>query len=263
MSFLAPFMLWGGLAAGIPIALHFFYRSRYKNVPWAAMKFLLTSIEQTSRRLKFQELLLLAVRCLLLILLALAFARPISSVLRGTGRGDAVDAVFVFDLSMSMGAQDGAKTRIERAKIEAQKIIDELPPHSTVQIVTCAGGREELRGPRSPANLDQAKYLVGELEPSSLATNLTPGVVRASEILSIGQAANKELYVFSDMQKQGWERQSNELVQTLQEMKDKTSVHLVRCGTRAVKNVSIVGITPQAGVPRPGQIGRASCRERV
>jgi hypothetical protein len=253
MSFLTPFMLWGALAAGVPIAIHLFFRSRYRTVPWAAMKFLLTSIEQTSRRLKFQELLLLAVRCLLLILLALAFARPISSVLRGTGRGDAVDAVLVFDLSMSMGAQDGTKTRIERAKIEAQKIIDELPPHSTVQIVTCAGGREELLGPRSPANLDQAKYLVGELEANSLATNLTPGITRAGEILSIGQAANKELYVFSDMQKQGWERQSNELVQTLQEMKDKTSVHLVRCGTRTIKNVSIVGITPQAGVPRPGQ----------
>ena len=45
-------MLWGAAAAGIPIALHFFFRSRYRTVPWAAMKFLLTSIEQTSRRLK-------------------------------------------------------------------------------------------------------------------------------------------------------------------------------------------------------------------
>ena len=41
MSFLAPFMLWGGFAAGIPIALHFFYRAHYRPVPWGAMKFLL------------------------------------------------------------------------------------------------------------------------------------------------------------------------------------------------------------------------------
>ena len=54
MAFLAPYMLLGGLAAAIPIALHFFYRSRYRNVPWAAMKFLLAAIEQTSRRLRFQ-----------------------------------------------------------------------------------------------------------------------------------------------------------------------------------------------------------------
>ena len=40
------------------------------------MKFLKEAIEQTSRRLKFQEWILLALRCLALILLALALARP-------------------------------------------------------------------------------------------------------------------------------------------------------------------------------------------
>ena len=115
MSFLTPFMLFGALAAAIPVAIHLFFRSRYRTVPWAAMKFLLTSVEQTSRRLKFQELLLLFLRMMVLVMLALAFARPISTVVRG----DSVDAVFVFDTSFSMGANDGAKTRFERAKEEA------------------------------------------------------------------------------------------------------------------------------------------------
>src|SRR5438270_113706 len=91
MSFLAPYMLWGAVAAGVPIALHFFFRSRYRRVPWAAMKFLLTSIEQTSRRLRFQELLLLLARVALLILLALALARP-SSTAGGGSQGEAVTA---------------------------------------------------------------------------------------------------------------------------------------------------------------------------
>src|SRR5262245_51905882 len=108
MAFFAPYMLWGVLAAGIPIALHFFYRSRYRTVPWAAMKFLLTSIEQTSRRLRFQELILLALRVALLVLLALALARPKSAAQRGAAQGDAVDAVFVIDTSYSMAARDGA-----------------------------------------------------------------------------------------------------------------------------------------------------------
>src|SRR5271156_4429518 len=107
MGFLAPFMLFGALAAGIPIALHFFFRSRYRTVPWAAMKFLLASIEQTSRRLKFQELLLLLLRVTLLLLLPLALARPLSSSVRGAGQGGSVHAVFLFDTSMSMGASDG------------------------------------------------------------------------------------------------------------------------------------------------------------
>src|SRR5882724_10693453 len=125
MAFLAPFLLWGTLAAGIPVAIHLFFRSRYRTVPWAAMKFLLTSVEQTSRRLKFQELLLLLLRVLVLTVLAVAFARPISSVVRGAGRGDSVDAVFVIDTSYSMEANDGTKTRMERAREEAIRIIDE------------------------------------------------------------------------------------------------------------------------------------------
>src|SRR4051812_47403954 len=97
MGFLAPTMLWGAAAAAIPIALHLFFRSRYRTVPWAAMKFLLASIEQTSRRLRFQELLLLVMRCAVVVLLALALARPLTTTVRGAGQGDAVDAVLLID----------------------------------------------------------------------------------------------------------------------------------------------------------------------
>lgn len=252
MSLLTPIMLWGTLAAGVPIALHFFFRSRYRTVPWAAMTFLLTSIEQTSRRLRFQELLLLILRCVVLALLALAFARPLTTLARGSGRGDAVDAVFVMDVSYSMGARDGAKTRLERAQNAALKIIEELPPHSTLQVVTCAD-RAALLGPQSPGNLDQAGHLIRNLRLTSMATDLTPGVVEAAAILQRGQAANKELYLFSDMQKFGWERQAGQLVQTLQDLKDNATVTLVRCGARRINNVAVIGIAPQSGVPRPGE----------
>src|SRR5262252_7542413 len=132
MSFLTPFMLWGTLAAGVPIALHFFFRSRYRTVPWAAMKFLLTSIEQTSRRLKFQELLLLLARIAVLVLLAVALARLVSYADTGGsgGRREPVDAVFVIDVSYSMGIREGDETRLDKAKLAAKKIIDKLPPLS-------------------------------------------------------------------------------------------------------------------------------------
>src|SRR5947209_7243256 len=161
MSFLAPYMLWGAAAASIPIALHLFFRHRYRTVPWAAMKFLLASIEQTSRRLRFQELLLLLLRCALLVVLALALARPVSTALRGAGQGDAVDAVFVFDTSLSMGAADGPVSRLSRARQAALRVIDQLPAHSTVQIVTCAD-RAAFLGPRAPADLDRARVIIQE-----------------------------------------------------------------------------------------------------
>ena len=251
MSFLAPYMLLGTVAAAIPIVLHLFFRSRYRTVPWAAMKFLLASIEQTSRRLRFQELLLLIMRCALLALLALALARPLSTVVRGAGQGDAVDAVFVFDTSFSMSAGDGATNRLGRAKEAALKIIDQLPNHSTVQIITCAD-RASLLGPRVPANLDQARHLIQTLQLGSLSSDLYPGVVEAASVLQRGQSSNKELYVFSDMQALAWDQQAGNLKGSLQEIKEKAAVFLVRCGTRAPASAALVGITPQSGVPRPG-----------
>ena len=43
------------------------------------------------------------------------------------------------------------------------------------------------------------------------------------------------------------------LVDTLKELKDKANITLVRCGARMPKNAAILGITAQAGIPRPGQ----------
>src|SRR5215211_5611865 len=130
MQLLAPLMMAGAAAVTIPIALHFFYRARYRPLPWAPMKFLREAIEQTSRRLKFQEWILLALRCLALILLALAFSRlGCSQTHKVSGRGDAVDAVLVIDTSYSMGARDGGKIRLDRARDAARAVIETLPPH--------------------------------------------------------------------------------------------------------------------------------------
>src|SRR5262249_59624708 len=107
MQLLAPMMMLGAAAISTPIALHFFYRARYKPLPWAPMKFLKEAIEQTSRRLKFQEYILLALRCLAIAVLAFALARPGSDTAKVAGRGQAVDAVLVIDTSYSMGATDG------------------------------------------------------------------------------------------------------------------------------------------------------------
>lgn len=252
MSFLAPWMLWGVAAASIPVLLHFFYRSRYRTVPWAAMKFLLTSIEQVSRRIRFQELLLLIARTALLVLLALALARPSSLAGKGSGEGDAVDAVLLIDTSLSMGARDGAITRLERARKAALAIIDHLPAHSTVQIVAVADRAVNL-GPVAASNLDQARAVVQSVELSHLATDFLPGAVAAAEALSRGHSPNREVYLLSDMQRRGWETQPAALPAKLKEIAEKSSLYLVRCGTQRPRNVSIVGLASPTGIPHTGE----------
>jgi hypothetical protein len=263
-------MLGGLLACGIPIALHFFYRSRYRKVPWAAMKFLLASIEQTSRRLRFQELLLLALRVTVLALLALALARPSTTVARGDAQGDAVDAVLLMDTSLSMAARDGVAppkaggdaylsalkqfaaadgsvTRLDRAKAAALAVLGSLPMHSTAQILTVSD-RADLLGPQTPSHLDQARQLASELVATQLGSDLSPGVSEAAAVLRRGQAPNKELYLFSDMQKRGWETQAAALAEKLQDIHGFARVYLVHCATRNPDNAAIVGITPQSSL---------------
>ena len=252
MNFLAPWMLWGVGAASIPVALHFFYRSRYRRLPWAAMKFLLTSIEQTSRRLRFQEILLLVVRTLLLALLGLALARPSTLSSAGAGGGDAVDAIFVMDISASMSAREGEHTRLDLAREAALAVMDHLPSHSTVQIVVCADRADNL-GPPASSDLDRSRKILKDLEVSHQASDLLPGVMEAALAAARGHSPNKEVYIFSDMQQDAWDHQAEALTARLREIGEESGVYLVRCGTREPTNATLVGIATHSGIPHTGE----------
>ncbi len=179
----------------VPLILHFFYKARYRKLPWAAMRFLKLAIEQTSRRMRFQEYVLLALRCLVLLLLALALARPTIRAVGTGGRGEAVDAIFVFDVSYSMGARDGDATRLDRAKDAALSVLDNLPPNSTIQVYACAD-RSSFLGPVSPRNLDQARHAIKNLELTSLSTDLLPGLLDAHAALDRGRDHQKRSTFF-------------------------------------------------------------------
>ena len=193
------------------------------------MKFLKEAIEQTSRRLRFQEWILLALRCLAILLLALALARPGLKNAVTAGRGEAVDAVLVFDTSYSMAARDGDKTRLDRAKDAALAVLETLPTNSSVQIYSCSD-RAALLGPHQHFNLDQARQLISGLEVTSLSTDLLPGLTEAFAAAKSGTAPAKEIYVFSDMQKSGFERQQGALKAKCEEIRSQANLVFIRCG---------------------------------
>lgn len=252
MTFLAPIMMAGAAAVSIPIALHFFYRARYKPLPWAPMKFLKEAVEQTSRRLKFQEWILLALRCLAIILLALALARPGRQDATAAGAGQPIDAVLVIDNSYSMDAKDGDRTRLGRAKEAALAVIDSLPDKSSIQIYTCSD-RPTFLGPVTRDNRDQAKQLIQGVEASSLSTDFAPGLTEALNAAETGSASVKEIYVFTDMQKSGFDRQQSALRGKCEEIRSKPNRNLifVRCGNpeRKVANVAVTDVSVHATIP--------------
>ncbi len=76
MLFLNTILLLGALGIAIPIVIHLLNRRSSRVVDWGAMNFLLESLAIRNRRIQLEEALLMAARCLLVGLLALALARP-------------------------------------------------------------------------------------------------------------------------------------------------------------------------------------------
>ena len=77
MEFLQPTFLWATLAVAIPIAIHFWHQKKGTVISWAATQWLLEKSQQSKRGLRLDQLLLLALRCLILITLALLLSEPL------------------------------------------------------------------------------------------------------------------------------------------------------------------------------------------
>ena len=69
-------LILGGLLAAVPIALHLLMRPKPQSMIFPAVRFVLNRRESNVRKLQLRHWLLLALRCLIIVLLALALARP-------------------------------------------------------------------------------------------------------------------------------------------------------------------------------------------
>ena len=104
MSFLYPLFLIGALAVALPILFHLIRRSPRDRIPFSALRFLEPSSPRLTRKSRLEHLWLLLLRCLILLLLAAAFARPYLESALGTFDGETNPPrhFFLLDASASM-----------------------------------------------------------------------------------------------------------------------------------------------------------------
>ena len=69
-------LLYGLLAASVPILIHLLNRRKFREIHWAAMRFLLAAIRKNQRRIRIEQWLLLAIRTLIILLVVSAMAKP-------------------------------------------------------------------------------------------------------------------------------------------------------------------------------------------
>lgn len=154
MTFLHPSILFAGLACiAIPIVIHLLMRRRRKPVPWAAMRFLLEAYQKQRRRLTLEQLLLLALRCLLIALVGGALARPMlgaAGMLTGPGPRT-VYLVIDNSLASSVSDADG-KMALAEQRAWAEKLLDQLDPArgDRAGLVLVGSPAESIVAPASP-----------------------------------------------------------------------------------------------------------------
>src|SRR6516165_11763470 len=133
-------MVIGGALISSPIIIHLINRMRFKRVRWAAMEFLLKSQKRNRRRLIIEQLILLALRILLVLLIGFLAARYVGTTLGGIGQGTGISHMFIIDDSLSVSDRwrEGTDTKSswDSGRAQIQKLITETARASAAQEIT-------------------------------------------------------------------------------------------------------------------------------
>lgn len=133
MSFLAPLYLLGMLAVALPVVFHLVRRTTRHRVPFGSLMFLRVAPPRLTKRSRLEDVLLLVLRGLLLVLLALAFARPFVKAWAG-GQAEEISGkrlVILLDTSASM-RRDAVWSEAVRRAVNA---VEQASPHDRVAII--------------------------------------------------------------------------------------------------------------------------------
>src|ERR1700722_11467709 len=128
-------LLYALAAAGVPVVIHLLNRRKYREVPWAAMRFLLSAIRKNRRRLRVEQWLLLAIRTLVVLLVVSAMARPFLESFGAVIAGIRTHKVIVLDGSLSMGYRSGESSRFDQAKAVATQLVKEARGGDRISVI--------------------------------------------------------------------------------------------------------------------------------
>src|SRR5262245_7165047 len=143
MAFLNPLFLFGMLAAAIPVVVHLVRRTRAPRFEFPSLMFIRQIEQKTIRRRKLRNLWLLALRCLALLLLALAFSRPYFAASNSNLTSAGESAVILLDVSYSM-RYPGV---FERARQAARDVATSAAPRDRFALALLSSNCEVLRQP--------------------------------------------------------------------------------------------------------------------
>lgn len=206
MTFLQPSLLiWILPASALPLIIHLLNRLRFRSVRWGAMMFVVSALRSSIKRARLRNYIILLCRMLLLALLALAMARPmtggwLSHYARMTGGV----VVILLDRSASMEAKvlEGQHNKRSRAL----EILSQIIQNSATRFVLI---ENVLLHPYEIApTTDLTKLSI--TTPTDTSADIPTMFRIAVDFLIKTQPASAEICVVSDLQESNWRPTSKE-----------------------------------------------------
>jgi hypothetical protein len=211
MNFLNAALLGGIAALSIPIIIHLFHKSRFKVVKWGAMHLLEAVLRTNQRRIQIEQWILLAIRCAIPALLALAMARPLWQGARNLIGDAKTSTVVLLDNSYSMEAGRAGATSYGIARDETLRLINELRPGSEIQVVLMGeGGRALLDSPTY--DLSRATQALGRTSAGFGRARIPGALDFAAGVLDQMHESTRQIVVLTDFQRVSFPATEDSLV---------------------------------------------------
>ena len=256
MSFFNPLLLFAALGVALPILAHMLNRHKVKRTDWAAMQFLNRNVRVRSRQLRLRDILLLCLRCLALLFLVLALARPVwragvVSWLPGEARAGVVIGI---DASFSMEYGVAGASRFDRALKQVEIISEQIQPGDPVSVILL-GGEDEVLIRNMAFDRERFAELLQKAKPVPAGLDLDRVPKRLLELVADMEAPKKEVYFITDVQERDWRRTSVRFQEALADLRGDADVCLIPVlGTSA--NLAVTEFDLVSGVLRKGTTAR-------
>ncbi|NOY61495.1 MAG: VWA domain-containing protein [Calditrichaeota bacterium] len=249
MNFLNTSILFGLVAALLPLIIHLFTRSKSKTIRFSTLEFLKELQQQKIRRIKLKQILLLLLRMLIIVFLVLAFARPtIRGGLSGViGPNAKTSAVIILDNSFSMNSRRDGKLLFEDAREKAVQISKAMQPGDDVFLLTSTD-TTGVTTPRSFHNFDALRREIEERHIDFRLTDISDPLLLAHNLLNKSNNINKELYILSDFQKCAFSADS------LPPDKEKIRTLALPFRTKNISNLSVQSAKLSATILEKGKV---------
>lgn len=256
MSFLNPWLLVAALGIGLPILAHLLNRFQVQHTEWAAMQFLNRSVRVRSRQIKLRDLLLLILRCLALLLLAFALARPAwsgrtASWIPGEKRAGVIIAL---DGSFSMQHGEEGASRFRRALDRVGVISGKIHPGDPVTLILL-GGEDQVLAYNMAFDPERWDTIVQQLKATPAALEWDKVPKRLKQLAGDMDAPEKEIYIVTDVQARDWKNRSEKFREDLTDLGGGAKVFMVPV-SGGPGNLAVTDLDLVSGVLRKGTIAR-------